>query len=417
MKLQFTGRADALKTRKVLLTGAQGVLDAADPAKGLSADEKAAHTAFLAAIKDIDRALAEPEGIAAFRTDLTPPSTVLTGQAAADSWQAGERGLPLPGAGPASYGSAFAQYMTAHQGRSGFSGGGLFVDPAVAQPDLFPSLIPASVALSAGVRVLALPDGTMIPYVSARPTTTWLDDEDAEIPAANTGFGGVPVWFKKLAGRTVIANDLRRSATLDVMALLIDQQVTSTALGVDLAIFEGTGAEHQVRGLKYRDTLGAAVDTNGAALTDLDDIIGAISALEAENAKPSGFVMAPRTWGDLMKLRDESGSLRPLLGEIYGASATAGISRRLLGLPVHLSSQLSTTEVEGSSGTVCSSIYLGQWSQAALVRDPQQQVYVDIDESENFSRDQSQIRVVVRVDLATPNPKAFFRLRGIKASS
>jgi HK97 family phage major capsid protein len=190
------------------------------------------------------------------------------------------------------------------------------------------------------------------------------------------------------------------------------------SLKVDLGIFEGSGTEHAVLGLKNRPgILGDTLGTDGAEIADLDPFIEALAALEAANARPSGWVMAPRTWGDLMKLRDQVDSIRPLLGEAYGVSGTSGISRRLLGLPVHASSQLSVTEAEGSSGAVCSSVYVAQWDQVLLCRDEKQEVYLDVDQGETFSRDQAQIRGLMRVDLATPNPEAIFRIRGIKPTT
>ncbi len=407
-------REKLLKRRKQLLDEANGLLETCEQAKrGMTDNEKAKHDRLIAQVKEINASL-EANAAAEREAAVTVPISQTTAMAVAT----GRMPAETPGGAGASTaaGGAFAlgSYL-ASQGRETYAGGGILVPEHLV--GLWPSLLPASVAITAGVRVLSVRDHATIPSVSAHPQAAWIG-EDSTIPPTSTGLKGTQVWFRKLASLQVVENDLIRSADAEVTSLLLAEQTRSLALQLDHAIFEADGTEHAILGLRSReDIITTALGDNGAELADLDPLINVLSMLESNNASPSGWVMHPLVWQDLMKLRDETDSLRPLLGENFGTSATGGISRRLLGLPVHLTSQLSIDEVEGSSGDVCRSIYCAQWDQVVLARDAAQQVYLDIDAGEKFSKDQTLVRALLRVDLVVPNPRAVYRLRGIKPTS
>ena len=74
-------------------------------------------------------------------------------------------------------------------------------------------------------------------------------------------------------------------------------------------------------------------------------------------------------------------------------------------------SQLSTNEVQGSSGSVCNSAYLFDATQVIWVRrqDPQ----IVLDRSRLFNSDQSELRATMRGDLIVPNPTSVVRLTGL----
>lgn len=73
--------------------------------------------------------------------------------------------------------------------------------------------------------------------------------------------------------------------------------------------------------------------------------------------------------------------------------------------------EISTNEVQGSSGTVCNSAYLFDATQVIWVRrqDPQ----IVLDRSRLFNSDQSELRATVRGDLIVPNPTSIVRLTGL----
>ena len=80
----------------------------------------------------------------------------------------------------------------------------------------------------------------------------------------------------------------------------------------------------------------------------------AIGLLAASNATAGAIVMHPRTWRTILKIKEVSGSAKPVIQEEAGGP-TAAPRRALYGVPVFLSSQISITETQGTSGAVASS--------------------------------------------------------------
>ena len=185
-------------------------------------------------------------------------------------------------------------------------------------------------------------------------------------------------------------------------------------LKLDLGLLEGTGATPGVKGLKFQtgiQTVTQSADTgDGAPLADLNAVAQAISAIEEVNAKPSAIICTPQTWFGLETLRDKN--LRYLLSPQQ--DPTQSPARSLFGLPVYVTSQLSTTEPRGTS-TDTSSIYVIDASQVVLVR--RADVSVEVDRSQYFSSDQTQIRARLRCALVLPRPEAVARIVGISPAA
>jgi HK97 family phage major capsid protein len=153
-----------------------------------------------------------------------------------------------------------------------------------------------------------------------------------------------------------------------------------------------------------------SMGTNGLTPINLDAYADSIATLESFNAEASVIVMHPRSWQTLIKIKEVTGSVKPLLQESAGAG-TQGIQRSLYGVPVLLSSQLSITETQGTS-TDCSSAYVYEADQLVLVA--RQETNVAVDSSRLFNSDQSEVRATARFDLVVPNSKAVCRILGIR---
>ncbi len=199
-----------------------------------------------------------------------------------------------------------------------------------------------------------------------------------------------------------------------MLAVLESRLLRGMANTLDLGFFEGSGSSNQPSGLKTVLTGGQQVSmgTNGAAPTNLDPWATAIAQLESSNAQATAIVMHPRTWGELLKLKTDTAASRnqPLLTEFAG-SPTGGVSRSLYGIPVFLSSQLSTTETQGTSGAVCSSSYIYEADRVYAVR--RQDVQLEVDRSVLFASDQTAIRAISRWDIIVPDIAAAVRITGI----
>lgn len=299
---------------------------------------------------------------------------------------------------------------------SGGSGAGqAFTPPEYSAGYFFDLLAAQSVALRSGIQVLRTEnDSLVVPRLLSDQVAYWTS-EGSPITDSDPTADTMTATPRKVAALTAISNEVIDDSSPPVLQSFGMQIIRSLALAFDLGVFQGTGTPPQIQGI--RGTTGIQdvfMGDNGAAPTSLDEYAEAIGLLESENAEAGAIVMAPRTWGDLLKLKEQTtGSNKPLLQESAG-SGSQGIERRIYGVPVYLSSQLAVNEVKGTSGSVCSSAYVYQPDQlVAVIR---RETTVEVDRSRLFNSDQSEMRAIMRADLLVPNPKAVVRISGILAA-
>jgi HK97 family phage major capsid protein len=290
------------------------------------------------------------------------------------------------------------------------TGGGSALVPAEQLPRVFDRLAETAVGLKSGFTVIPTSATELkIPHLLSDIAAGWTEEGDT-IVSSDPGLEPLTARPKKLAALTSMSNEVILDSNPKVLDLTFRNLLRALANGLDEAFYEGSGVDPEIKGLKnIAGKQNVSMGTNGAALTDLDPIIEALGLLEAENAEGTSIVMHPRTWADLMKLREQTGSLKPLLSESAG-SPTTGVQRSLLGVPVWLNSKLATTETKGTSN-LASSIYVYDAPQIVAVR--REEARVEVDRSIYFDRDMTAVRGVVRWDLVVPNPKALVRIDGV----
>ncbi len=292
-------------------------------------------------------------------------------------------------------------------------GGGYLDSAEVGQ--LWQLVTPMTAYLESGVPSIRIgADAIEIPVESTRPAITWVGEVGPEVAAEPT-FGRV-----RLSLATATAKVPFSASLLDdvpELGQLLQRQV-SVALGaaIDQVAFEGsTASGAQPTGLKnWTGIQTFALGADGAVPTSVDFIADAIGMLLAKNigAEPV-LVMAPGLWRLLSKIKQlSSGSNMPLLMQSSGSVAQA-IERRIYGVRVLLTNSLSATEVSGSSGAVCQSVY---------VFDPAQLLFAQHRNSPVFLRDpyssasslQEILHVRARIGVGVMNPDAVVRVSGIK---
>lgn len=295
------------------------------------------------------------------------------------------------------------------------SGSGGAIVPTGYLGRVWDRLAEKAVGLRSGFTVIPTDKAELsIPRITSDMSAAWVNEGDT-IAESDPGLDAILATPRKLAALTSTSNETILDSNPKVLDVVFANLYRSLALGLDDAFFEGSGAAPpQLRGLKSTVGIQSVVmGANGAAFADLDPVAEAIGLLEGENAEATAIVMHPRTWADLMKLREQSGSLKPLLSE-SAKSPTGGVQRTLFGVPVYLAAQLSTTETKGTSGAVASSVYVYQADQVIAVR--REEARIEVDRSVHFAKDMVAIRGIVRFDLAVPNPKAVCRIEGVLAS-
>lgn len=330
---------------------------------------------------------------------------------------ASEGGIPaaaLPGAESLDPGALLA--FALNEG----SGLGQALTPPEYYEGFWDLLAPASVALASGMTVLDTQNSAlMLPAVTSDPAAAWTP-EGAPIPLSNDPGGRyVTAVPRKLASLVVLSNEVVRDSSPAALGVIEFQLARSLALGLDKAVFQGSGTAPEIRGL--RNLSGAQtvdVGTNGAALTNLDPFAQALGLLDAANATgPRAIVMHPSVWQVLSKIKERTDSVRPLM--TVATAPTAAAERSIYGVPVYLTSQLDTTEAHGTSNST-SSAWVYDASQVIVVRrlalganGTTTPALVEVDQSVLFNSDQAVIRGVLRADVAVPNPQAVVRIEGI----
>lgn len=290
------------------------------------------------------------------------------------------------------------------------SGAGGVVVPDDYRPEVFDRLAAASVGLRAGFRVVRTTrDVLKVPRIDSDPTAAWTS-EGATIAPSDPGYTELTATPRKLAALVQMSNELIADSNPAILGLLEMQVTRALALRLDLGFFEGSGVAPEIRGLKnVAGITTVSMGTNGAALTNLDPFADAIGALATANATATAIVMHPRTWQALIKLKEQdTGNNKPLL-DLQGGGSN-DVPRRIYGVPVFLSSQLSISETQGTA-TNASSAYVVQADQVVAVM--REDVRIELDRSRLFNTDQSELRAVLRADLVVPNPAAVCRIAGI----
>lgn len=295
---------------------------------------------------------------------------------------------------------------------SGTTGGGA-VTPPGASTEFFDLLAASSVGLRAGFKQIRTDrDALVIPRLTADVGASWTA-EAAPITQTSLTADQLTATPRKLAGIERLSNEVIADSIPAVLDTVAQSLVRSISLKFDLAMFEGSGVAPEPRGLKNTSgitTVSAGV--NGSIPTSLDFWADAIGAIEAANANATAIFMHPRTWKTLLKVKEVSGSAKPIMQDSAGSGAQ-GVVRAIYGVPVFLSSQISTTETQGTAAGVASSSYVTQSDRCVAVL--RSDVRVERDSSRLFNSDESEVRAIMRGDFVVPNPTAVVRVLGILA--
>ncbi len=270
-------------------------------------------------------------------------------------------------------------------------------------------LRPASVFLSANPRVVKTQtERVNLPKLGSSVTIANYG-EAASISASDVAIETVGLTLTKFATRTIASSEVLADANPDLRAIIQRDHELSLASEIDRQLLAGSGSSGQLLGLRNQTgitttTLGGG---NGAVPT-LGDIADALYRLEAANAKGTALFCSPRTWNRLRQLQDLQDRFQ------IEPSPSEAAPRRLFGVPVYTSSQISNTETAGSSGAVCSFILAVDMSRVVVG----QRDFVNVlyDPFSLSSTDQVVIRSTTRWEIALLDEEAVKLIAGVKAS-
>ncbi|WP_062385991.1 phage major capsid protein, partial [Demequina iriomotensis] len=228
---------------------------------------------------------------------------------------------------------------------------------------------------------------THIPLVTADPAAAWVAEGD-EIGASAPTVDDIVVTPAKVAGLTIITNELAADTSPAAQGIVGDGLSRDIARKIDAAFFGSKGAS-LVQPAGLEDLTGVTDVDAGAAWANLDPFAEAISNAEGLGLTVDSFVANPADALILAKLKEAASSNRPLLG----ADPANPTKRTLQGVKLYVSPAVTVGTVWGVP-------------QARVFMVRRKNVDLQVDRSAYFTSDRTAIRATMRVAFAFPHEAA-----------
>lgn len=241
--------------------------------------------------------------------------------------------------------------------------GGAMVATDLLAADFITLLRNASLVRRMGARLLSgLVGNVAIPRQTGNVTIGWFAQAGAASESDGT-FAQVTLSQKTAHGIQDVTRDLLLQGTPAVEGLVRADLIESMATQIDLIALHGTGASNQPTGLAATAGIGSvAGGVNGLAPT-WDNIVDLESAVANNNGAQGtvGYLTNTRVRGKLKRTQKFSGTNGQ---EIWGgpyAGDDPALFGQLNGYRAGVSNNVSNTLTKGTSTSVCSAIFFGNW--------------------------------------------------------
>ena len=182
---------------------------------------------------------------------------------------------------------------------TGVGVGGELVSTELWSNEFIDLLRPNSIAASLGVRfATGLVGNVDIPKMTSGSSFYWID-EDADGTESNVGLGVVKMSPKTIAGAVPITRRLMQQSTPDIDLLIRDDMLRGIGLGIDKAVFLGTGVGAEPKGIKNHTGVNAIPVPPGG--WDWETIVAFETAVAEANgrAESMAYAMRPSMRGTL----------------------------------------------------------------------------------------------------------------------
>lgn len=232
---------------------------------------------------------------------------------------------------------------------------------------------------------------THIPLVTADPSAAWVA-EGAEIAASDPTLDDIVVTPAKIAGLTIITNELAADTSPAAAGIVGDGLSRDIARKIDSAFFGSKGAS-PVQPAGLEDLVGVSAVDAGADWANLDPFAAALANAEGFGLAVDSFVANPADALILATLKESASSQRALLTP----DPTQPSKRLIQGVPLFVSSAVTPGTVWGIPRV-----------RAILVR--RNDVDLAVDRSAYFTSDRTAIRATMRVSFAFPHAAAIQKI-------
>ncbi|PRY06094.1 phage major capsid protein [Kineococcus rhizosphaerae] len=235
-----------------------------------------------------------------------------------------------------------------------------------------------SLALRTAFPIPTRRDEVRVPRLTGDAPASFVE-EGADLPEGAPTVDELALRPAKIGLWKPISRELAEDSDPTALSLIGESFARSLRTALDTAFIasDGTGLGGKVPA----GVLTADNSTDGGTLTgaSLDPLQDALTQVEAAGGTPSVIALHPDTWGVLAKLKDETGSSRPLLG-----SPTDGkVDRTLFGVPVFVDATVPTDLV-------------GVWDRNAIAVVLRQDVQFEASREALFRSDSIALRSTIR---------------------
>jgi HK97 family phage major capsid protein len=230
-----------------------------------------------------------------------------------------------------------------------------------------------------------------IPIVTTDPSASWTA-EGAEITVSDAEVDELEVTPSKLAALSVISRELANDSSPAAADTIGAGIVRDLSRKVDQALFTAT-TTNGPGGLP--GVSGVSTVSAGASYANVDAFSDAVYTAADFNANVTAWVTNPATAKALAKVKEQTGSNKPLLGP----DPTVPGRRQILGIPLLTSPYVTTTNnvVWGISA---------QYGYMVVREDAE----VESDKSVFFTSDRIAVRAVMRLGFGFPHPAAMVKI-------
>lgn len=250
-------------------------------------------------------------------------------------------------------------------------------------------VIAASVASQISSVVQVNSHDYRIPVIDADATAGWYA-ENSEITPSDPTLAEIVVTPSKVAGLVIISRELAEDSSPEAAQIVGESLARDIARKIDVAFFGNTVANGPAGLL----SLTTATSTEAAtSFTTLDSFAGAIAAAETVGATIGSFVTSPTEALALAKLKEQTGSNRPLLG----SDPTAPTARTMYGVPLLVAPSIAAKSA---------------W---AIPRDRvfvviRADARVEVDASVFFTSDRVAVKATMRVGFGFAHPLSYVKI-------
>jgi HK97 family phage major capsid protein len=282
------------------------------------------------------------------------------------------------------------------------------------------ALRPESVLLRAGARTFQTEHAAVnFPGATSDPAAVWRGEGET-LTSGDPVYRRVRAAIKKLQAYVVASNESLADSRPEIARLLESQMAASLALGLDRAVFDPNNQVvnaiaaptpfANVSGIQTATALG----NDGGVPANLDWLTEAIGLLLTANGRldRAALFLSPRTYSDLLKIEEATGSVKPLLWS--ERPLDGGPLMRLLGVPTFVSSVLPDDLTKGSSSGNTSTGWLIDMSAVYVVI--RNSTRIEVDRSRYFDTDSTALRATLRGDVVLAHPELAIAITGFKTS-